>query len=137
MSFRADIVSRARALTGSPFRPQGREPSSGLDCVGLILRTFAIPADEVRRDYRLRGRYRAEVEKTLTHRFRRVTPKHGRAGDLLLCAIAPDQLHLAISCGGSFVHADARLRRIVETPGDPPWPVIAVYRRRTARPKSS
>lgn len=138
MSFRPDvIVARARALSGSRFRPQGRDPRSGLDCVGLVLSTFAIPPDEVRRDYRLRGRHRAEVEKALGQRFRKVGRKQRRAGDVLLCAIAPDQLHLAISCGASFVHADARLRRIVETPGDPPWPVIGAFRRRAGKPKSS
>jgi hypothetical protein len=55
----------------------------------------------------------------------------------MLCAVAADQVHLAIDCGGSFVHADARLRRIVETPGNPSWPVIAVFRRRAIKRGSS
>ena len=29
---------------------------------------------------------------------------------------------------GGFVHADAQLRRVVERPGEPPWPVIGIWR---------
>lgn len=46
----------------------------------------------------------------------------------MLCAVAEEQLHLAIHCGASFVHADAQLRRVVETPGEPRWPIIAAFR---------
>src|SRR3546814_8426965 len=45
----------------------------------------------------------------------------GGAGEVLLCASAPGQLHLAISISGSIsgglVHADAPLRRVVARPG--------------------
>ena len=62
--------------------------------------------------------------------FRRIDKSRACAGDLLLLAVAADQLHLAVRTDDGFVHADARLRRVVHTPGDPPWPLIAVYRRR-------
>lgn len=138
MSIRADeVVKRARAVVGSPFRPQGREPRIGLDCVGLILSAFDISQETVRRDYRLRGGHRLEVEAALMQRFGRISLDKSRPGDVLLCAIASDQVHLAISCGASFVHADARLRRVVETPGKPPWPIIGAYRPRAAKSKSS
>lgn len=130
-------MRRARALVGSPFRPQGREPRTGLDCVGLVLSAFGISPDSVRRNYRLRGGHRAEIEAGLMRHFRKVARNTSRPGDVLLCAVSNDQLHLAISCGESFVHANARLRRIVETPGLPPWPVIGVYRPRAAKSKSS
>lgn len=132
-----DAVRRARALVGSPFRPQGREPATGLDCVGLVLSTFGISPDSVRRNYRLRGGHRPEIEAGLMRQFRKVARNTSRPGDVLLCAISNDQLHLAISCGASFVHAEARLRRIVETPGRPPWPVVGVYRRCAVKSKSS
>lgn len=124
-------IKRARALVGSRFRPQGRNPQTGLDCVGLVLATYGIAAASVRRDYRLRGDHRPEVERELATHF--TTRRNGQCGtgDLMLCSVAPDQLHLAISCGASFVHADARLGRIVETPGAPPWPVLSTYRRRS------
>jgi cell wall-associated NlpC family hydrolase len=124
------IVERARAIVGVPFRPQGRESGTGFDCVGVILHACGIPADEIRRDYRLRGQHHQEIANELSIRFRPVCPGHRRVGDVLLCAIGRDQVHLAIDCGGSFVHADARLRKVVETPGQPAWPIIAAFRGR-------
>lgn len=129
-------LRRARALIGSPFRPQGRDPCIGLDCVGLVLCAFDVSPDTIRRNYRLRGSHRHEVEAGLMQFFRKVRIKERRPGDVLLFAISSDQIHLAISCGASFVHADARLRQIVETPGRPPWPVIGVYRQRVIKSRS-
>lgn len=130
MSARA-VVERARALVGSRFRPQGRDPGTGLDCVGLVLAVFGIPVGAARRDYRLRGDHRLELQRELRVYFTTRASNQCGAGDLMLCSVAADQLHLAISCGGSFVHADARLGRIVETPGAPPWPVVSTHRRRS------
>ena len=53
--------------------------------------------------------------------------KAAAPGDLVLCAPAANQFHLAVLAGRSFIHADARQRRVVETPGRPPWPVIAAF----------
>lgn len=122
------IVERARALVGARFRPQGRDAETGLDCVGLILAVYGISPGAVRRDYRLRGDHREEMQREIASYFTRRT--RSGIGDLLLCRVAPDQSHLAISCGASFVHADAALKRVVETPGAPQWPVEAAYRRR-------
>ena len=49
-------------------------------------------------------------------------------GDVLLMAAGPGQLHLGIWTRDGFVHADAGLRRVVERPGMPPWPLIGVWR---------
>lgn len=133
----AGIVRRARALVGSRFRPQGRDPHTGLDCIGVILCAFGIPAGEVRSDYRLRGVNRREIEFGLLRHFRRVTNGDRRAGDVLLCPVSDDQIHLAIECDGSFVHADSRLRRVVETPGSPDWPIGGVFRLRARRARQS
>lgn len=127
---------RARSLVGVRFRAQGRDPQRGLDCVGLALAACGLPADFGRTDYRLRGDFRTEIERVLEGLFRGVLAKQRRIGDLLLMAVAEDQLHLGVLTDGGFVHADARLRRVVETPGEPPWPVIGIYRRRTRQRKS-
>lgn len=133
----ADMYAdRARALVGTRFRPQGRAPEHGLDCVGLLLCAFDLPRDLVRSDYRLRGSYRAEIEQELRQYFRRIPKKWRRAGDVMLLGVAQDQLHLAIECGAGFVHADARLGRVVETPGVPTWPILGVYRRRHGKARS-
>lgn len=125
-----DIVGRARSLTGTPFRPQGRDPRTGLDCVGLAMHAFAIPAESIRRDYRLRGAHREEMERELLRFFRRIPVTKLRPGDLLVCAVSAQQLHLAVQSDRAFIHADARLRRIVETPGKPAWPIASAFRRR-------
>jgi len=125
-------AEHAMALAGIPFRPQGRD-RSGLDCVGLCLAAYRIPIDQVRRDYRIRGDHRREVMTSLNSWFRRIGRSRAEAGDLLLLAVAADQLHLAVRTEVGFVHADARLRRVVHTPGKPEWPLDAVYRRRIRR----
>ena len=125
-------ATRAVALVGAPFRAQGRD-AAGLDCVGLVLSACGLPPGLVRDDYRLRGDYRDEIVGALGQRFRRVALGRRRAGDVLLIAVAADQLHLGILTPRGFVHADARLRRVVETPGMPRWPLIAIYRRLTRR----
>ena len=118
-----DFVERARSLVGCAFRPQGRNPQFGLDCVGLVLVVFQIEARQVRRDYRLRGSHKDELRAGLSRFF--VPVANPRAGDVLLSEVARNQMHLMINCGTSFVHADAGLRRIVETPGQPCWPIAA------------
>ena len=125
-----DYAGRARALVGTRFRLQGRT-ELGLDCVGLAAATYAIPADKIRRDYRIRGDHAGEVRQTLRAYFRRVAARESRAGDLMLLRVAQDQLHLAIRTDEGFVHAHAGLRRVVETPSMPEWPLLGVYRRRT------
>lgn len=128
-----DIVERARTLVGCRFRPQGRVPELGLDCIGLACAAYRIPSAGIPSDYRLRGDHRGQLVSGLRSRFRRVAKSAAKAGDLILLEVAPDQLHLAILTDRGFVHADARLRKVVETPGAPPWPILSVHRRR-ARP---
>jgi hypothetical protein len=128
-------AARARALVGVPFRAQGRDPERGLDCVGLALAACGLARGLVRADYRLRGNHRSEVQRELGTHFRRVSRKERRIGDLMLIAVAVDQMHLGVRTETGFVHADARLRKVVETPGEPEWPVIAIYRRRIPRRK--
>jgi cell wall-associated NlpC family hydrolase len=124
-----DYAERARALAGTPFRLQGRG-THGLDCVGVATTTFGIAAEDVRRNYRVRGDHWAEVRGFLAKRFRRVPLAQLRPGDLMLMKIADDQLHIGIRTQAGFIHAHAGLRRVVETPGAPEWPLLGVYRKR-------
>ncbi|HEX5257575.1 MAG TPA: NlpC/P60 family protein [Sphingomicrobium sp.] len=126
-----DYAERARALVGTRFRPQGRH-AQGLDCVGVAVATYRVPAEKVRRDYRLRGDHEAEIRAALNEKFRRIPATQLRAGDLMLMRVSNDQLHLGIRTEAGFVHAHARLCRVVETPGMPEWPLVGAYRRRRA-----
>lgn len=126
---KTDFAGEARALVGTRFRPQGRD-ARGLDCVGLILATFDLPADTARTNYRLRGPHRAEIQNELQKHFRPIRRAAQRPGDVMLMQVADDQIHLAVRTSAGFVHAHARIGRVVETPGEPEWPVLAVYRRR-------
>ena len=128
-----DYAAQARALVGVRFRPQGRSPDMGLDCVGLVLCAYGLPPSLVRSDYRLRGDHRHEILAGLAKAFRRIAASQRRNGDVLVLQVSRDQLHLAILTAGGFIHADARLGRVVETPGPSPWPMVAVFRRRTKR----
>lgn len=125
-----DYAARARTFVGLRFRPQGRIPELGLDCVGLIICTFGLSSGLVRCDYRLRGCHLSELLAGLGGPFRRIPGKNARAGDVLVLQVARDQWHLAVVTDQGFIHADARLGKVVETAGAPTWPISAVFRRR-------
>ncbi len=124
-----DYAARARALVGTPFRPQGRSPT-GFDCVGVVLATFGMPPEAVRRNYRLRGDHLQEISEALALNFRRLPKSQAHAGDLLLLETGARQLHLAVRTEDGFVHAHAGIGRVVETPGMPTWPTLRAYRKR-------
>ena len=96
----------------------------------MVLLTYGIAVNSVRRNYRLSGDHRSEIERELTRHFRLVRGDGIRDGDLMLFAVSPKQLHFGIRTNGGFVHADARLGRVVESPAPPQWPVLATFRRR-------
>lgn len=126
---RIDCAARARALVGTQFRPQGRSVEQGLDCVGLAAAACAVPAVTIPADYRLAGAANGErLVAGLAFGFRKVRER--RPGDVLLMQPGRDRWHLGVWTGDAMVHADASLRAVVETPGEPTWPVVATYRRR-------
>lgn len=118
-------------LVGTRFRPQGRDPAYGLDCIGLTALAYraAGAAPIMPQGYRLRGGSSDEAHAYLRATgFVEIAPDAARAADLLLLRPGPRQLHLAVMTKGCFIHADAGLRRVVETPGRPPWPVVSAWR---------
>ena len=105
---RIDHAKRARAFVGARFRPQGRNPGLGLDCVGLVLCAFDLPGELARRDYRMRGPHRRELMRALAGPFRRIARTRLRAGDILLLQVRSDQLHLAIVTSTGVIPALCR-----------------------------
>lgn len=116
-------LEAARGAIGTRFRPQGRG-AEGLDCVGLAGLAFgcAVPGG-----YAMRGGDATAVTRAIEGAGL-VRVENGRPGDLLLLRPGPGQLHLAIRSEAGIIHADAMLRRVVERPGPPPWPVIGCWR---------
>lgn len=123
------MAARARALVGARFRPQGRDPELGLDCVGTAAAAAGIPADRIRRDYDWRGQTLAEIEHELCDLgCQPVALAAAEAGDVIVCEAGTGQFHLAMLTGSGFMHADAGLRRVVERPLPAPWPVVGAWR---------
>lgn len=122
------IVARARACLGARFRPQGRSVVDGLDCIGLA--GIALGIDGLPRDYVLRSaggkRVRAFADAA---GLRPIAADAAKAGDVLMVETGPGLIHLLVLTGAGFIHADAGLRRVVETPGRPRWPVLAAWRK--------
>jgi len=119
------VVTRARALIGTPFRLHGRD-AAGLDCVGLV--ALAWQQTQIATGYALRTNDPAAIEAALrVLRFRR--RRKLKPGDILILNAGPAQLHLGIWTGTSLIHADAGLRRVVETPDWPRWPILSMWGR--------
>ena len=129
------VAAAALGVVGAPFRLHGRDPATGLDCVGLV--AWALRAGgwdgEVPTGYRLRGGGIA-APAVLDAGLARADG--GAGGDVLLMRTGPGQLHLGVwteapstgSGQGGLVHADAGLRRVVLRPGAVEWPVIGAWR---------
>ena len=117
------IAAAAVAAVGTRFRLHGRG-AEGLDCVGLVALALRAGgyAGAVPSGYSLRGGDWGLLDRLL------VRVVEAEPGDVLLMAVGSGQIHLGIRTAGGFVHADAGLRRVVERPGMPPWPLIGVWR---------
>lgn len=109
---------------GARFRLHGRDPATGLDCVGLA--ALAYRREDAPTGYRLRGGSVADVARALGEGF--VAADGASPGDLLLFRAGAGQVHLGVRTARGFVHADAGLGRVVERPGAFPWPLIAAWR---------
>ena len=126
------VVARARLALGARFKPQGRSMEDGLDCVGLAALALGVAETDVPRDYPLRGAPAGRLEQLLgRHGLARVDDGDLRAGDLAVFEPGPGQVHLAIVADATLIHADTRLRRIVERPLPAPWPLAGLWRLKT------
>lgn len=121
----AKTINKARSLIGTTFRLHGRDPLHGLDCVGLIAHVFGWQASAPC-GYSLRGGFADEwvdmLDSLATRRCGDIC-----AGDIILLRAGPMQFHLGIWSGSGLIHADAAVRRVVETPGAVRWPVVATW----------
>lgn len=107
-------------MVGVAFRPQGHDPATGLDCVGLVWAAYAAAGRPLVRpvDYPLRGWPRARIETGLIAAGFASSGGAALAGDVALIAFDAGQFHLGLIGPASIVHAHAGLRRVVEAPLD-------------------
>lgn len=124
------FAEAARKLIGAPFRLRGRDPETGIDCVGLVhcalLDIGRRPPDIPR--YALRNLAIGELIGLLPAAG--FTPASGpvRPGDILMVEPSPGQFHLAIaSAAATIIQAHAGLGRVVETSCQAEEP-FALYR---------
>ena len=112
------LAQAAEDFIGVPFRPGGRDPATGLDCLGLVLAAldragFAAPAISSGPWRRLS--HSDTLALLPLHGFR---PVQGQttAGDLLIARTGPGQHHVLVHGRGAYaIHAHAGLRRVVRT----------------------
>jgi cell wall-associated NlpC family hydrolase len=133
MSAPEDFAAAAEALCGVPFRLHGRDPETGLDCVGLAAvalercgRTVVAP-----QGYTLRALTVAPMLSFAARNGFAATDVGAAAltGDLLLVRPSPIQAHLAIVLDRTrFVHADAGLGKVVIGEGALPGATVARWR---------
>lgn len=123
-----DAFGRARRLVGTRFLPQGRDPSIGLDCIGLVLSAYALRRPDLPR-YRLSDGDWATIDAFLTKDFVPVAEDKGRCADLMVLRL-PRSFHFAVLGERSFIHAEARLKRVLETPLPAPAGDCRLYRSR-------
>lgn len=124
-------------MVGVPFRTQGCDPATGVDCVGLVWAAYAAAGLRLVRpgDYPLRGWARARVEAALVAAGFVPVEARVRDGDVALIAFAAGQFHLGLTGRGSLVHAHAGLRRVVEAPFDAGTERAVLWRQRYGPPR--
>ena len=132
----ARLAREAEALVGTRFRLHGRDPATGLDCIGLLVaamarggRQIAVPTG-----YPLRLRELASWLPDPAACGFAAAREPFRPGDVVMLQPGPAQFHLAIAdrtC--SWIHAHAGLRRVVCEAALPTGTITAHWRLRRTR----
>jgi len=127
-----DLATAASGLAGCPFRLHGRDPATGLDCIGLLAAALAKMGCWVDfpTGYRVRtGSFAGLAAAARQHGFEPVSETI-TAGDVLFVAPGPSQMHLIIAAPreGHFIEAHAGIGRVVIRPGPLRDPIIQHWR---------
>lgn len=127
----ADLAAAAAALVGSRWRLHGRDPTSGLDCIGLLAAALAMTgrSAQLPTGYPLRiAGLAGWLPDPAGLGFEPVC-KPFEPGDVVLLRPGPAQVHLAIAGpGGGWVHAHAGLRKVVHQDQLPDGALVGHWR---------
>lgn len=134
----AAVWAAALALVGTRFRLHGRDPATGLDCVGLVAAAHRAAGHGpawVPDRYALHGPGEDAARRWLAAAGLVAVTGLRAAGDVALCDMGLGQLHLLLLGPAGQVHAHAGLRRVVLMPGDVPGRLIGRWRLATINGK--
>lgn len=123
----ADLAAAALALVGTRFRLHGRDPHTGLDCVGLVAEAMrcAGRAPQVPHGYAIRT---ASLAPFLPFAAANGLVEVPRDADIVLVMANLVQPHLMIAVPGGFAHAHAGIGRVTFLPGASGWPIARQWR---------
>ena len=126
------MAAAAQSLVGVPYRRDGRDPQTGLDCLGVVAAALALTGCDATLPPRSTLRRRDDPDAQAIARatgLLRVDDGRIAPGDVLLLRCSPLQLHALVAVAATrFVHAHAGLRRVVEGPHDPAWLPVGHWR---------
>ncbi|OCC24239.1 hypothetical protein MB02_06395 [Croceicoccus estronivorus] len=125
------LAMAAKRLVGTPFRLHGRDPATGLDCLGVVFAALqacghATPPPFA---YALRNRDISPMLDQARAIGLEAADGPMQAGDIVMATTGAAQFHVLIAVTAQrFVHAHAGLRRTVATPAPLPWPTLRHWR---------
>lgn len=127
-----ELAKAAEALAGTAFRLHGRDPRTGLDCIGLIDRALAeigCPA-LFPNGYALRTGQWPDLDEIAEERGFEVVDGPILPGDVMLLKPSASQMHFVIAGTRerTWVEAHAGLRRVVIAPISEQFPIIRRWR---------
>jgi cell wall-associated NlpC family hydrolase len=125
------LAEAAQTLVGTRFRLHGRDPATGLDCIGLL----AAAMGQIGRPLPLPSGYPLRLSDLTAWLpdpaecgFALASEPYHR-GDVVMLRPGPAQYHLAIAASdGGWVHAHAGLRRVIHDPCLPTGPITHHWR---------
>jgi cell wall-associated NlpC family hydrolase len=130
--FAQQFVTAARACIGARFRLQGRDPATGLDCIGLIVwsaRCCGLVVPDAT-DYLLSDNPARLDAGLLAAPVALIDQRALAPGDMVRLLSSGQPLHLAICGEDTLIHADIRCRKVVEQRLTDDWRerITAAYR---------
>lgn len=122
-----ELFAAALGLIGAPFRLHGRDPSTGLDCVGLVGAALARCGRSVAapQGYAMRS---LDPAPWLAFAGANSLAETAADPDVVLAAVHPLQPHLLVAGDGAFIHAHAGIGRVTLMPAPLPWAVLRQWR---------